>query len=258
MGNAIPEKRGRFDGAKQIVRYNWPQYIAGLMIAALAAGWWVFGRQEPPWLRPAAFGVVVVVSWWSVASVLASFWIYDASPLYRWVWIPEVLSFAPRRWLNLHAGLDESSTELRRLFPVSEGEPGDFFNAAEMSEPSIQRARAEREQPAAVGRVNFRRLPYHDESFDCVFLLFAAHEIREAPSRESFFRELHRVLVPEGVILLVEHGRDLANFAAFGPGFLHFMTVDEWRRVARVAGLQVAAERRMTPFVKIILLKRNP
>jgi SAM-dependent methyltransferase len=193
-----------------------------------------------------------------VASVIASYWIYDVSPLYRWNWIPDVLGMAPRRWLNLHAGLDESSTALRAVFASGEGETGDFFDPAEMSEDSIHRARAERERVSEPARVNFRNLPYPDQVFDNVFLLFAAHELRRATSREALFREVHRVLDPAGRILLVEHVRDLANLAVFGPGFFHFMTAHEWRRLARVAGLQVVGERRMTPFVKIILLKRNP
>lgn len=258
LENIIPPERGRFDGAKQIVRFNWPQYVKGLLIALLAAGWWCYGRPGSEWTRVASLAVALLVIWWSVASVIASFWIYDASPLYRWAWIPDALDSAPRRWLNLHAGLDESSATLRRLFPDSEGQTGDFFDAAEMSEPSIQRARAERTRDTTTERVNFRKLPYPDGFFDSAFLLFAAHEIRHASVRDAFFREVHRVVSPSGTILLVEHVRDFANFAAFGPGFLHFMPVGEWRRLARVAGLQVLREWRMTPFVKIFLLKRMP
>ena len=129
LENIIPPERGRFDGAKQIVRYNWPQYVAGGLVALLAAGWWWYGRPGPEWTRVAGLVVALLVIWWSVASVIASFWIYDASPLYRWAWIPAALAFAPRRWLNLHAGLDESSATLRRLFPDSEGQTGDFFDA---------------------------------------------------------------------------------------------------------------------------------
>jgi SAM-dependent methyltransferase len=256
--NIIPAQRGRFDGAGQILRYNWPQYVAGLVVALLGVGWWWCGRPGPEWLRMLGLVMALIALWWSVASVVASFWIYDVSPLYRWTWIPEVLGFVPRRWLNLHAGLDESSAVLRRMFPDSEGKMGDFFDAADMSEPSIQRARTECELDAAAERVNFRALPHPDHSFDNVFLLFAAHEIRNASSRELFFREVCRVLLPSGTILLVEHVRDFANFAAFGPGFFHFLPAREWRRLAHVAGLQVVGERRMTPFVKIILLTRKP
>jgi hypothetical protein len=57
---------------------------------------------------------------------------------------------------------------------------------------------------------------------DTVFVLFAAHEIRDRVRRVTFFRELARVLSPNGQILVAEHLRDWRNFLAFGPGFLHF------------------------------------
>lgn len=249
--------RCRFDGLWQIARYNWPQY-AGAALVILAAGTWLcFGTESLGWLRPAVWIAALLAGWWSLASLVASHWIYDVSELYRWTWIPSMLSAKPRNWLNLHAGLDESSVALRELFPGSAGHICDFYDAAEMSEPSIQRARAEQGSPSAQ-HISHHRFPFGEEAFDTVFLLFAAHELRLALSREALFLEIRRVLAPLGTILLVEHVRDLANFAAFGPGFLHFMPGNEWRRLAKIAGLEIAKEQRITPFVKIILLRRSP
>ena len=57
-------------------------------------------------------------------------------------------------------------------------------------------------------------------------------------------------------MLLVEHVRDVANFAVFGPGAFHFLSRAEWLRVVEVAGLRVATERRVTPFVRALALER--
>jgi SAM-dependent methyltransferase len=248
-------RRHRFEGVLQIVRYNWPRYMAGSS-AALVPGAWLWCSRNDGWLRFALWLAVLLAAWWCLASLVASFWIYDQSKLYRWTWIPSVLPAKPGHWLNLHAGLDESSAALRELFPDSTGRTCDFYDAAEMSEFSIRRAREER-HAAADERVRYRRLPFSDETFDAVFLFFAAHELRSASGREAFFRELHRVLARSGNLLLVEHARDLANFVAFGPGCLHFMAAGEWRRLARIAGLQVSQERRMSPFVRTILFRRT-
>jgi len=249
-------RRHRFEGVLQIVRYNWPQYVAG-SVAVLGAGAWLWcDNRNGGWLRFALWLAVLPAAWWCLASLAASHWIYDHSKLYRWTWIPSVLPAKPGHWLNLHAGLDESSAALRALFPDSNGQTCDFYDAAEMSEPGIRRARGERHATAGE-RVCYRRLPFSDETFDAVFLFFAAHELRGASGREAFFRELRRVLARSGKLLLVEHARDLANLAAFGPGFLHFMSAGEWRRLARVAGLQILQERRMTPFVRAILFGRR-
>ena len=52
-------------------------------------------------------------------------------------------------------------------------------------------------------------------------------------------------------MILVEHGRDVANFLAFGPGFMHFFAPSEWRRTASEAGLNLVGETRITPFVRV-------
>ncbi len=253
--NPQPRRR-RFDGVIQIVRYNRSQYVASLVAILVASAWLWFGNPNLGWLRLMVWSCILLAAWWSLASLVASHWIYDRSILYRWTWIPFFLPERPRHWLNLHAGLDESSAALHELFPESTGRTCDFYDAAEMSEPSIQRARAENTAMLAE-HVDHRRLPFPDQTFDAVILLFAAHELRRASSRETFFHEIHRVLAPTGTVLLVEHVRDLANFAAFGPGFLHFMPRNEWHRLANIAGFEILKGQRMTPFVKTILLRKN-
>ena len=71
-------------------------------------------------------------------------------------------------------------------------------------------------------------------------------------------REIRRVLTPSGTLLLVEHTRDAANFAAFGPGFFHFLPRNEWRRLAGMSGLELISEQRMTPFVTVMRIRRIP
>lgn len=55
---------------------------------------------------------------------------------------------------------------------------------------------------------------------------------------------------------IVEHFRDLANFLAFGPGYVHFVSRDEWLRLAAHANLAVASETKITPWVTALTLAR--
>ena len=54
-----------------------------------------------------------------------------------------------------------------------------------------------------------------------LFLLLAAHEIRNDEERVNFFKQLKNVLSPAGKIIVVEHQRDIYNFMAYNfPYFL--------------------------------------
>jgi hypothetical protein len=81
-------------------------------------------------------------------------------------------------------------------------------NPEEMTEPSIARARQlhPSAQPAAIAKLN--ALPLPDGARDTLFLLFAAHEIRQPARRAQFFVEAARVLAGSVQLLLVEHLRD--------------------------------------------------
>jgi hypothetical protein len=132
----------------------------------------------------------------------------------------------------------------------------DVFDAGARNARSILRARrrAGLATPPSGGPV---RLPAADGSVGAVFLVFAAHEVRRPSARRRLFDEVARVLRPHGAALLVEHVRDVANALAFGPGALHFAAAATWRRCARDAGLAIDVERRVTPFVRVLRLRRR-
>jgi len=240
-------------GVRQIVRFNWPFYVSGMGVVAAAAA---LARRLPPDMttRTLVGAGAAVAAFWIVASLTASWLVYDWSPLTRWDWIHDALGFRPRTWINVHAGFDPSTPSLRSLFPSSAGRVFDIFDPAEMTEPSIARARPA-SLTVAAERVDYRRLPASPGSIDAVFLLLAAHELRTDAARSALFRELARILSPGGRLLVAEHLRDAANFAAYGPGFLHFHSRRTWLRAFADASLRVEREFSMTPFVRIFVVK---
>lgn len=222
-------------GVAQIVRFNWPKYAATAGVVAVAA--------VMPLLQP----VAALAVWWAVASLAASWYVYDRSGLYEWGWLAEHIR-PPRRYVNVHAGLDESTAKLRRIFPGARGRTLNIYDPKRMPESSIRRAQLD-DGP----RVDALSLPVGDGAVDTAFVLMAAHELRKAADRRGFFSELRRIVEPGGRIVLVEHLRDAANFAAFGPGFTHFISKREWRAAARDAGLEVVREASATPFVRLFV-----
>ena len=247
--------RGRYQGVLQIIRFNWPMYAAAaaaLMIGAIALAL----LTVPAALRIAGWFGLASAAFWLAGSLLVSHYVYDIFPLYRGDWIRRALPTAPTRYANLHVGFDETSNLLRSLFPASDGVVLDLYDAAEMTEASIARARSvATNQPSAV-TANYRSLRLEDEKLDAAFLIFAAHELRTRGSRVQLLAEVRRVLRPTGRVVVVEHLRDWANFVAFGPGFLHFHSRAEWLHGFVAAGLSVKDEFTLTPFVRVFVLDR--
>jgi SAM-dependent methyltransferase len=196
----------------------------------------------------------VVVICWMTTSLLVSHYVYDRSALYDFRWMLERLPSQPCTWLNIHCGLDQTSDLLLSVFPESEGQILDIFDPVEMTEPSIARARGGRAALLDTPIANFRCLPLPSRRCDAVFLIFAAHEIRKHSSRRDFFGEVARILSANGSVVMIEHLRDLPNFVAFGPGFLHFQSRREWLSAAASANLVATREFAVTPFVHVFLL----
>ncbi len=246
--------RGEFQGVGEVFRFNWPRYLA----AAVVIGASLFALQVlrlPNALRMACYLGLALVAWWSAASLIASYWVYDGSSLMRWEWLKHELPIPPNRWLNIHAGLDESTPQFREFWPDAFGETVDIFAPAEMTERSIARARADADTQSA--RVKYDCLPFGPNEFDSIFILFAAHELRQPAARRAFLNEARRVLAPGGRAVLVEHLRDAANFSIYGPGFLHFHSPQTWHADLAAAGLKVDREFPFTPFVRVFILKKS-
>jgi SAM-dependent methyltransferase len=245
-----PAPAGRFDGVRQILRFNWTHYAAAagaIMVGLVAAV--VFTGARPLLLAAAA-----CAAYWPLASLIVSHWVYDRSPLRRWTWIADALrGRPPARWISLHAGVDEATPALRRMFAGADGRVFDIFDPGEMTEPSIARARHLSSAAEPSERADWRNVPVADESVDAAMLLLAAHELRTHGARATLFAEVRRTLRPGGRIVLAEHLRDAANFLAFGPGFLHFHSRVAWLAAAREAGLEVEREFRITPFVAVFV-----
>lgn len=240
-------------GVRQIVRFNWPLYAAAGGAIGVTMGVAVLPMAAN--VHVLLFGAAGLAGFWLAASLAASWFVYDQSGLMQWDWIRPALGFQPSTWINLHAGFDESTPALRRL-AGSRGRVFDFYDPTEMREPSIERARRLATNAVQPEPVDFRHLPAAAETADAALLLLSAHELRSDEARDALFGEIHRILAPHGRAIVVEHLRNWANFAAFGPGFLHFHSRRTWHGCFERASLAVDLEFPITPFVRIFVLRR--
>jgi len=253
--HAANNQSGNFSGVWQIFLYNWHFYAAALVLDLLAV---LLLTQFAPQTgtRIAIYLIVTVATFWALSSLLVSHYVYNRSHLYRWSWLVAALKRSPDSWANIHAGLDQTSDSLIRLFPDAQRRILDIYTSSEMSEPSIERARRRAQPVTAAEKASPAALLLADRECDAVFLIFAAHELRRRKTRLQFFLEIDRALQPGGSVALVEHLRDWKNFLAYGPGALHFFSRAEWLAVCGQAGLHVVNELGITPFVRCFVLAK--
>ena len=249
-------ERGRFEGMWTIVRFNWPIYAAAL--AVIPVGIVAFAFLGAPLLKVACIAAVAGALWFLTGSLAASHIVYDRSDLHRGAWLTRALGgTTPRRAAVCHCGCDEVSALIREKLPGAEIRVFDHYDDATMSEPSIRRARRLFPPGPGTTPAPFSQWPAPDSSLEAVFGALAIHELRTHGERAAWFTEARRCLAAGGRVVLVEHVRDVANFAAFGPGFVHFHSAATWRRAWESAGLRLAEEFRVTPFLRVFVICRH-
>lgn len=243
--------RGRFQGVQNVVRFNWHFYaLAAVAVAALVAVAGLTGGTVARLAGVAALGAAAT----TLVSLAVTWAVYDRSPLYGFGWLGTARPAPGGTLVNVHAGFDETSVRLAEAFAPETLHVLDFYDPAAHTEVSIERARRAYPPFPGTRHVQTGRLPLPDHSADAVFAVLAAHEIRDPAERVVFFKEVARVLRPSGTAVVTEHLRDVPNFLAYTVGAFHFLPRSAWLETFRGAGLDLAAEVRVTPFVTSFLL----
>lgn len=233
-------------GTAAVIRFNWPKYVAVVILVAAAIAATLAGLPRPLtavlWL---AGGTGLV---WTASSVGATWWIYDHRRVYDRV--GEGLGRVGD-WASVHVGFDDATS---RLASIVGQDPVAVIELSMHASPSLRRARATQSHATDSGAPT--TLPVATSTLDSVFVTFAAHEIRDRAAQGELFGELRRVLRPDGRLIVTEHLRDIANVAVYGPGAFHFQPAGTWIDRAAEAGFELASDVSITPFVHRMLWNR--
>ncbi len=245
--------RKPFQGVFNIIRFNWHFYVLSLIgIAALFVG---ITYLEAPYSTLALI-LFLAVTATTLVSLFVSFYVYDCSNLYNLNWLQDSEK-KPLHIVNINAGFDETSALLNQKFNPSTLSVFDFYNPLLHTEVSIKRARKTYPPYPNTQTITTDSLPLLANSVDTVFAILAAHEIRNDGERQRFFQELHRILKPNGTIIVTEHLRDIPNFLAYNIGFLHFHSKKSWLQTFANSDLFVKKEIKITPFITTFIIKKN-
>lgn len=141
-------KRKPFQGASNIIRFNWHYYILGFaFVLFLFLSVVLF-----PQLKIVSTSISVLIILSISISLLTSYYIYDLSNLYSFDWLKKIEIKSDEHIVNINAGFDETSAILSQKFPQSKLRVLDFYDPAKHTEISIERAR--RAYPALCGNGN--------------------------------------------------------------------------------------------------------
>lgn len=250
MGNL----RKPLQGTRNIIRFNWHFYVLAIGFALLIYMCSIF-IDNPYKIYLELLWVYITLS--IIISLIISAYVYDFSGFYKLNWLDEIEVSKSGKVINIHAGFDETSMLFQQKMPNAELLMYDFYNPKKHTEVSIKRARKAYSVIKNTQNVSTKSLPLKDREVDTVFAIFSAHEIRDENEREIFFKELKRIIKPDGQIVLVEHLRDLPNLLAYNVGFFHFMSKTSWYKLFNKVDLSVSKKLKCTPFVSIFILKNG-
>jgi len=247
-------KRQAFQGVGNIIRFNWHFYVVATILVVVL----IFAKKHLPYYLTLTANVAIIFTITTTFISLAiSYFIYDYSDLYSLNWL-NFLSIKPNTTLvNINAGFDETSAIIKEKFPNSNLLVFDFYDANKHTEISIERARKAYPIFPDTQIISTDNIPLQANSVDYIFLIFAAHEIRNEDERILFFKQLKDALINDGKIIVIEHQRDIPNFIAYTIGFFHFHSTKTWKQTFERAELPIVKEFKITPFITSFILTKN-
>lgn len=178
-------------------------------------------------LALAALAVVAVAYWWrknpSACPYSQRFWVQAPHPFITRDRLRGILGPAPgERVLEVGPGTGYYTLDLAE-WVGPEGRVDAFDIQLEMLTHTIERAHERGLTNIVPTRGDARSLPYDDDAFDAAILVTVLGEV---PDQDAALRELERVLVPGGRLIVGE---------LFGDP--HMVTLAALRRRAEAAGL---------------------
>ncbi|UIR56918.1 class I SAM-dependent methyltransferase [Sphingobacterium sp. SRCM116780] len=248
----MEQVRKPFQGVLNIIRFNWHFYIIALLFFA---GLFFCYVHVPPEFKIYVLTFTFLAISSTLLSLLASLYIYDLSDFYALKWLKKEDKFL--HIVNINAGFDETTPLLQQVYTNSTVQVFDFYNEEKHTEVSIKRARKAYPQSESIINIETNSIPLASQTTDKVFLILAAHEIRNSKERTRFLKEINRILKPNAEVYVIEHLRDIPNFLAFNIGFLHFHRKKTWIKNFKEADLTIVTEHKHTAFITIFKLAKN-
>lgn len=237
----------RFHGTRAYIRNRWPTYVGlyGICVLALlilgvgfVTGWLA--------LVPLALAAFLVAAYFLITTVWAAHLAYDRSDPLSMLYT--LSNTRPGDDIaNIELGSRESSIWLARHLTTGTVTAIDVYNPESNASAPLRRARLSAQHPPSDPRLSWvdgstALLPLADRSVSAVFLNEVLSEFWQDSERERLLREIHRVLEPDGRVLLAEPIRTQTSLLIWLPRAYDAATAEQWRRLLTRCGFELRRE----------------
>lgn len=245
-------KRKTFQGILNILSFNRHFFLAGCFIVLILITVIFYTTEN---IRTLVLSLLLVVLWNLTIPLILSYYIYDRSGFYKLMWLSNFEIKTADQVACVNAGFDETSFLIKEKLNLNIV-TFDFYNVDKHTEISIKRARDKYPPDQSTIKLNDYNSPLKHAPFDFIFVIFAAHEIRNQAERSAFFSCLRKSITGNGRIIVIEHLRNAPNLLAYTIGAFHFFSRSNWQNVFSWADLKIENEFKFTPFISLFELKK--
>lgn len=245
--------KGKYIGTLRYLYDHWPLYLllyGG--VAFLLIGMGVAANQG--WLSfvPLALAIVLVLLYFLLASLWAAHRLYDSQsrqPHHVLFELGQLREYDRFAYIDLNGRFQ--IIELGRRLTTGQIAVLDIYNPQLTPSTTLARSRA-RSLALPVQSVGDPRflwrngsinlLPLPDECVTAVILNETLSQFWQKGDQEILLREVRRILIPGGRLLVAERTRTSSNWLHLGPGAFRLQNAHTWRDLLRQAGFILRRE----------------
>ncbi len=245
--------KGQYRGTLHYLFVHGPLYL-GLYggVLALLVGMGLAADQGLLAFVPLALALILVTLYFLLASLWAAHRLYDAGGLqphhvlFDMAQLRETDNFA---YVDLHGRFQ--AIELGRRLTTGQIAVLDVYNPQLTPSRALVRSRTHQPHPPTGdprfvwrnGGINL--LPLPNESVTAVILNEVLSHFWQQGDQEILLREVRRILIPGGRILVAERTRTRNNWLHLGPAALRLVHSQDWRNLLRHTGFILRREQEL-------------
>jgi SAM-dependent methyltransferase len=254
----------RFQGSIRHVAANWPAYaLAGgglilslVLIAVLATRNWLA-------FIPMTLAALIVLLYYLSTALWTAHMLYDENGLN-----PHHVLFDMGRiesddsFAFIDLGRRQAATELSHRLTSGKILVVDVYSPQWTPSRALARERTNAMLPASDPRVEWyagdiNLLPLPDRSVSAVVICHVLSQFWQRGDQLVLLKEIHRILAPDGRMLLAERTRTEINWLLMGPLALRLPRAESWRDLVARSGFLVKEERSLQGLTHCFRADRN-